>query len=124
MKPHQIISLMTFEGTDNTFAMGDHADHIHVGFRPLYGANSKAARAGPGGAQAQAVDQADRPQLGEIDNPTVREQPVEVRRRVTKRASHGAPRRAGDAGRLNCGWVGRRVRTRSDGLQVVADRRV
>jgi hypothetical protein len=34
MKPHQIISLMTFAGADNTFAMGDHADHIHVGFRP------------------------------------------------------------------------------------------
>ncbi len=41
MKPHQIISLMTFDGTDNTFAMADHNDHIHVGWRPLYGANSK-----------------------------------------------------------------------------------
>src|SRR4029079_1105357 len=28
MKPHQIISLMTFDGADNTVAMGDHADHI------------------------------------------------------------------------------------------------
>jgi hypothetical protein len=37
MKPDQIISLMKFEGTDNTFAMGDHHDHIHVGWRPLYG---------------------------------------------------------------------------------------
>ena len=37
MKPHQIISLMTFEGADNTLAMADHDDHIHVGFRPLYG---------------------------------------------------------------------------------------
>ena len=44
MKPHQIISLMTFQGADNTFAMGDHDDHIHVGFRPQYGANTKAAR--------------------------------------------------------------------------------
>jgi hypothetical protein len=35
MKPHQIISLMTFEGADNTFAMSDHADHIHIGFRPV-----------------------------------------------------------------------------------------
>jgi hypothetical protein len=34
MKPHQIISLMTFEGADNALAMADHADHIHVGFRP------------------------------------------------------------------------------------------
>ena len=31
MKPDQIISLMTFEGADNPMAMGDHADHIHVG---------------------------------------------------------------------------------------------
>jgi hypothetical protein len=35
MKPHQIISLMTFEGADNTFAMDDHDDHIHIGFRPV-----------------------------------------------------------------------------------------
>jgi membrane-bound lytic murein transglycosylase B len=35
MAPHQIISLMTFARADNTFAMSDHADHIHVGFRPL-----------------------------------------------------------------------------------------
>jgi hypothetical protein len=35
MKPNQIISLMTFQGADNTLAMGDHADHIHVGFRAL-----------------------------------------------------------------------------------------
>ena len=44
MKPHQIISLMTFDGADNTFAMGDHDDHIHVGWRPLYGDNRRAAR--------------------------------------------------------------------------------
>jgi hypothetical protein len=25
---------MTFDGADNTFAMGDHDDHIHVGWRP------------------------------------------------------------------------------------------
>ena len=34
MRPHQIISLMRVEGTDNTFAMSDHDDHIHVGFSP------------------------------------------------------------------------------------------
>ena len=36
LKPHQIISLMTFEGADNTLAMGDHADHIHVGWHAVY----------------------------------------------------------------------------------------
>jgi hypothetical protein len=41
LKPHQIITLMTYQGTDNTLAMADHADHIHVGFRPLYGTNTK-----------------------------------------------------------------------------------
>ncbi|MEA2217712.1 MAG: hypothetical protein QOJ35_338 [Solirubrobacteraceae bacterium] len=35
MSPAQIISLMTFPGADNTLAMADHADHIHVGFRAL-----------------------------------------------------------------------------------------
>jgi murein DD-endopeptidase MepM/ murein hydrolase activator NlpD len=44
MKPHQIISLMTFAGADNTLSLPDHADHIHVGFHPMYGANSKLAR--------------------------------------------------------------------------------
>jgi hypothetical protein len=35
MRPHQIISLMTFAGAANTLALPDHADHIHVGFAPL-----------------------------------------------------------------------------------------
>jgi hypothetical protein len=34
MKPHQIISLMAFDGTDSTLSLPDHADHIHVGFQP------------------------------------------------------------------------------------------
>src|SRR4051794_7545398 len=42
MTPHQIISLLDF-GT-NTMAMADHNDHIHVGFRPLFGANRKLGR--------------------------------------------------------------------------------
>jgi hypothetical protein len=44
MKPDQIISLMTFDGADNTLALADHYDHIHVGWKPLYGTNSKAAK--------------------------------------------------------------------------------
>jgi hypothetical protein len=86
MKPHQIISLMSFEGTDNTFAMGDHDDHIHVGFRPMYGANSKAAR------QVAAVLKPDQwikliERISSIDNPEVREQPSRFSVEVTKRAS-------------------------------------
>ena len=44
MKPDQIITLMTFDGADNTLAMADHDDHIHIGWKPLYGTNSKAAK--------------------------------------------------------------------------------
>ena len=70
MKPHQIISLMTFANTDNTFAMGDHDDHIHVGFQPLFGANGKL------GQQFNAVLKPDQwvkliDRLNEIDNPVV-----------------------------------------------------
>jgi murein DD-endopeptidase MepM/ murein hydrolase activator NlpD len=86
MKPHQIISLMKFEGTDNTFAMGDHDDHIHVGFRPVYGANSEAAK------RVAAVLKPDQwikliDRISSIDNPEVREQPSRFSIAVTKRAS-------------------------------------
>jgi hypothetical protein len=36
-RPHQIISLMQLPGAANTLAMPDHADHIHVGWRPSRG---------------------------------------------------------------------------------------
>lgn len=35
MRPHQIISLMTFTGAANTLALADHDDHIHIGFAPV-----------------------------------------------------------------------------------------
>ncbi len=38
MVPHQIISLMTFAGADNTLALPDHYDHIHIGYRADGGA--------------------------------------------------------------------------------------
>ncbi|MDQ3850525.1 MAG: lytic murein transglycosylase [Actinomycetota bacterium] len=74
LKPHQIISLMTFAGTDNTMSLPDHADHIHVGFRPQFNPNSKAGR------QLQAVLKPNQwikliERLGEIANPTVRTTP-------------------------------------------------
>jgi len=86
MKPHQIISLMTFEGADNTYAMGDHADHIHIGWRPLYGQSRKAARRIDAILKPrQWIKLIDR--LGAIDNPEVREQPSRFSLKVTKRAS-------------------------------------
>jgi hypothetical protein len=45
MAPHQIISLMRFEGAPNTMAMSDHDDHIHIGWRPQYGGATGSARA-------------------------------------------------------------------------------
>lgn len=35
LRPHQIISLMSYTGAPTALAMGDHDDHIHVGFAPL-----------------------------------------------------------------------------------------
>jgi len=44
LKPHQIISLMKFPGTDNTLSLPDHYDHIHVGFHSLFGPNTRLGR--------------------------------------------------------------------------------
>lgn len=71
-KPNQIISLMTYPGTDNTLAMADHADHIHVGFPRAAGAGTVTL-----GRQVEAVlapGQWDElvTRLGRIENPKVR----------------------------------------------------
>jgi hypothetical protein len=73
MKPHQIISLMTFDGADNTLSLPDHDDHIHVGFQPRLGTDR----------EGRDLDAALRPsqwtelihRLSRIDNPTVPIQP-------------------------------------------------
>ncbi|MDA0167784.1 lytic murein transglycosylase [Solirubrobacter taibaiensis] len=86
MKPHQIISLMTFKDADNTLAMSDHGDHIHIGWRPLYGTNKEAAKQIDAILKPkQWIKLIDR--LGEIDNPTVAEQPSKYAVKV-KRADH------------------------------------
>ena len=87
MKPHQIISLMTFEGADNTYAMPDHADHIHVGFHPLYGSSSTADKQAASVLKPQQwIKLIDR--LNEIDNPVVAAEPSKYALRV---ARSGAP---------------------------------
>ena len=92
MKPHQIISLMTFDGADNTLAMGDHDDHIHVGWHPMYGENRRAAK------QIDAVLKPEQwikliDRLGNIDNPTVSAKPsrfaTKVRQRHASQAHQG-----------------------------------
>jgi hypothetical protein len=91
MKPAQVISLMKYEGASNTLAMSDHHDHIHIGFQPLYGTNSKLGRQlnavlKPG----QWIKLIDR--LGKIDNPAVRVKP-------SKYAITVKPERASEAHR-------------------------
>ena len=86
MKPHQIISLMRFPNTDNTLSMGDHDDHIHVGFRPLYGTNAGAAKQVDAILKPrQWIKLIDR--LDEIDNPQVPRSPSKYAVRTGKRAS-------------------------------------
>ena len=74
MKPHQIISLMTYDGADNTLSLPDHADHIHVGFRPEFDPNSKQARRMASILKPkQWIKLIDR--LSKIDNPEVMTSP-------------------------------------------------
>jgi len=72
MVPDQVISLMEMGGP--TFAMSDHADHVHVGYAP-----GPAGAADPG-AQLTRVLKPDQwrrliARLGEIDNPAVSSSP-------------------------------------------------
>jgi hypothetical protein len=67
MHPHQVISLEDLPG-ETSFALSDHYDHVHVGYRPLTG--------GPLATQVSALLKPDQWQrlidrLGEIENPEV-----------------------------------------------------
>ena len=53
MAPAQIISLFEIGGA--TFAMADHADHIHVGFQPMFGDEQEARQTGAGRPQPRPV---------------------------------------------------------------------
>jgi hypothetical protein len=84
MQPHQIISLLDYGA--NTFAMADHANHVHVGFKPLFGNNAKL------GLQALAVLKPGQwnnlvKRLAKIDNPVVPTKPskfsIDVKPRKT-----------------------------------------
>jgi len=91
MQPHQIISLLDLGA--NTLALGDHDDHIHVGFRPLFGDNKKL------GKQALAVLKPGQwsdllTRLRRIDNPVVPTKPSRYAIPVRK-----TPRRSSSAHR-------------------------
>ena len=83
-QPRQLISLMSFGGP--SFAMGDHDDHLHIGysFDPSLGLGRSGRAAGPvdftaGALDALAPGKVDRKveerlsrKLGDIEHPTVR----------------------------------------------------
>ncbi len=74
MKPHQIISLMSYPGTDNTLSMPDHYNHIHVGFRPVGDLSATTAAAFSSNlAPDQWIKLVSR--LGEIPDPNVSGKP-------------------------------------------------
>ncbi|MBA2517005.1 MAG: lytic murein transglycosylase [Solirubrobacterales bacterium] len=86
LQADQIISLMTFDGADNTLAMADHADHIHVGWRPLYGTNTTLAKQVSSALKpSQWRKLIDR--LSRIDNPRVRTTPSSSALQVRPRRS-------------------------------------
>jgi hypothetical protein len=70
MKPHQLISLFDLGGP--TLRMADHANHLHIGYRPAGGD-------GRGGVRSPALKRSDWykliDQLGKIDNPAVGKRP-------------------------------------------------
>jgi hypothetical protein len=76
MAPSQVISLLEMGGP--TFAMADHADHIHVGYQP--GEDSGHGNAGdPVASGTTAILKASQwddvvGRVGEIENPELREQ--------------------------------------------------
>ena len=84
VQPHQIISLMDLGGP--SFAQADHNDHIHVGFQPLFGANSKLGQAA---RRLLSNNQWDKlvARLGDIRNPIVRLKPSKYSIKVKHRAS-------------------------------------
>ena len=83
MEPSQVISLMDFGGP--SFAMADHADHVHVGY---------AALGGPGAPDDEQLVQILKPEqwerligrIAEIDNPKV----------PTKPSKYSLPSKQGD----------------------------
>ena len=68
MRPHQIISLMSYPGADNTLAKADHYNHIHVGFSPV-------AVSAAGGSLSSQITPSEWleliARLGEIPDPAV-----------------------------------------------------
>jgi hypothetical protein len=70
MHPHQVISLEDLPG-ETSFALPDHYDHVHIGYRPDAGVFGEQFDALLGPKQWQRLTH----RLGEIENPKVRTAP-------------------------------------------------
>jgi hypothetical protein len=90
MKPDQIITLMEYPGTTNTFAMGDHHDHIHVGYRPVSADKRLGSAANAILKPGQWLKVVSR--LNQIDNPVVRKGPSQASIKVTPKRGANLPR--------------------------------
>ncbi|UUY01670.1 hypothetical protein LRS13_13125 [Svornostia abyssi] len=85
MRPSQIITLMKYEGADNTVAMSDHHDHIHIGWRPGYE---------PSGERGQELESLLKPEqwsrlirrLNKIENPKIPSAPSKYALKADRRA--------------------------------------
>jgi hypothetical protein len=73
MQPNQVITLMNYPGVPYAWAQSDHADHIHVGFQPLYGDTANKQHYDSVLKPDQWVKLIDR--LNQIDNPVVPTKP-------------------------------------------------
>ena len=73
---------MQYAGTDNTYAMGDHDDHIHLGFDPRESAAGSVLRP----AQWDRLIGS----LARVPNPIVPLEPSEFSIAVTKQAQAGS----------------------------------
>ena len=83
MKPSQVITLMAYPNADNTLALPDHDDHIHVGFRPLTGKGAeKFDSVLKPGQWDKLIDR-----LATLENPTVSVKPSKFSVPVPARAS-------------------------------------
>jgi len=86
MRPHQIISLLSLGG--NTMSLPDHYNHIHVGFHPLFGENSKLGRQTASILKPGQWDNLIR-QLGSLEQPTVPTKPSKYALPAKPSAKHG-----------------------------------
>jgi hypothetical protein len=86
MEPDQVISLMNFGGP--SFAMGDHDDHVHVGYAAQGSASPSTDKQF---VQLLEPDQWERliDRLGQIDNPTVSLKPSKYAIPTKKGKKHG-----------------------------------